>query len=146
MIEVSLAPATTLSEPLGLLEDWLREGEPVPEAFARRLRGSVEAGGLEVLSARLDGVPAGVAVIAYRLNVSLAGTFASVEDLYVVPGSRRRGVGRALLETVVERCAARGISYVEAQVEDDEEATAFYRSLGYEPEPGVRVFARSYAL
>ena len=146
MIEVSLAPAGGLSQPLGLLEDWLREGEPVPEGFARRFRESVEAGDLEVLTARLDGVPVGVAVVAYRLNVSVAGMFASVEDLYVVPGSRRRGVGRALLEAVGRRCAARGVSYVEAQVEDDEEAMAFYESLGYEPEPGVEVLSRSYAL
>lgn len=146
MIEVRLAPAGGLSVPLGLLEGWLREDDPVPEEFARRFRESVEAGDMEVLTARLDGVPAGVAVIAYRLNVSMAGTFASLEDLYVVPGFRRRGVGRALLEAVGERCAARGVSYVEAQVEDDEEATAFYESLGYEPEPGVQVLSRSYAL
>ena len=123
----------------------MRGGEPVPGAFARRFRESVEAGDLEVLTARLDGVPVGVAVVAYRLNVSLAGMFASVEDLYVVPGSRRRGVGRALLEAVGERCAARGVSYVEAQVED-EDAAAFYGALGYEMETGVQVLSRSFVL
>jgi GNAT superfamily N-acetyltransferase len=143
VIEVSPAPAADLSEPLGLLERWLREGEPVPEAFAGRLREAVEAGDLEVLTARSDGRPVGVAVLAYRLNVSAAGAFASVEDLYVVPDTRRRGVGRALLEAVRERCTARGVSYVEAQVED-EEAMAFYEALGYQP--GARVFSRSHAL
>ena len=145
MIEVRPAPASGLSEPLGLLEDWLRDGEPVSEAFARRFREAVEAGDLEVLAARLDGAPVGVAVIAYRLNVSAAGMFASVEDLYVVPGFRRRGVGRALLEAAGERCAARGVSYVEAQVED-EVAMAFYEALCYETAPGVQVLSRSYAL
>jgi GNAT superfamily N-acetyltransferase len=145
VIEVRPTPATGLSEPLGLLEDWLRHGEPVPEAFAQRLREAVEAGDLEVLAARLDGAPVGVAVVAYRLNVSTAGMFASVEDLYVVPGFRRRGVGRALLEAAGERCAARGVSYVEAQVEG-EEAMAFYEALGYETEPGAQVLSRSYAL
>lgn len=100
---------------------------------------------MEVLAAYLEGRPAGVAVIAYRLNVSVAGPFASIEDLYVVPDFRRRGVGRALLEAAGDRFAARGVSYVEVQVED-EEAAAFYKALGYEPETGVRLFSRSYAL
>lgn len=123
----------------------MRGGEPVPEAFAQRLRESVEAGDLEMLTARLDGVPVGVAVIAYHLNVSVAGSFASVEDVYVVPGFRRRGVGRALLEAAREHWAERGVSYVEAQVED-EEAMAFYEALGYQPEPGVQVLSRSFVL
>jgi GNAT superfamily N-acetyltransferase len=93
----------------------------------------------------MEGRVVGVAVLAYRLSVSAAGLFASIEDLYVEPEPRRRGVGRALLETVGERCAARGVSYVEAQVED-EEAAAFYAAVGYEEEPGVRVFSRSYVL
>ena len=145
MTLVQVVPATKLAGALGLLEESLRGGEPLPGAFAERLRDAVAAGNLEVLAAREEGRAIGVAVLAYRLNASAAGLFASIEDLYVRPGSRRRGVGRALLEVVAERCRTRGVSYVEAQVED-EEAAAFYSALGYEPEPSVRVFSRSYAL
>ena len=123
----------------------MRGGEPVPEAFAQRLRESVEAGDVQILVALLDNVPVGVAVIAYHLNVSVAGSFASVEDVYVVPGFRRRGVGRALLEAAPEHWSERGVSFVEAQV-DGEEAMAFYEALGYEPEPGVQVLSRSFVL
>lgn len=144
-MEVEPARGAELAEPLRLLEEFLRGGEPVPESFARRLREAVDRGDLEVLAARAEGRVVGVAVLAYRLSVSAAGLFASVEDLYVEPDARRRGVGRALLEAVGERCAARGVSYVEAQVED-EEAAAFYAALGYEEEPGVGVFSRSYVL
>jgi hypothetical protein len=42
---------------------------------------------------------------------------------------------------VDELCAERGISYIEAQVE--EEAEAFYTALGYEHESGVRVLSHS---
>ena len=117
----------------------------MPEGFAEALREAVERSELEVLAARMEGRVVGVAVLAYRLSISAAGLFASIEDLYVEPELRRRGVGRALLETVEERCAARGVSYVEAQVED-EEAAAFYAAVGYEEESGVRVFSRSYVL
>jgi hypothetical protein len=39
----------------------------------------------------------------------------------------------------------RSVSYVEAQVED-EEAAAFYAAVGYEEEPGVRVLSKSQVL
>lgn len=138
-------PETELGEPLALLEESLRDGEPLPAAFTERFLRAVEAGELEVLAARTEDYVAGVAVIAYRLSVSLGGLFASIEDLYVCPEARRRGVGRALLEAMGERCAARGISYVEAQVEKDG-AEAFYTALGYEREPGVRVLSKSLAI
>ena len=145
MIEVSLARGTELFEPVRLLEESLRGGEPVPDAFVKALGGAVGAGELEVLVATAEGRMVGVTVLAYRLSISAAGLFASIEDLYVRPGERRRGVGRALLEAVESRCTARGVSYVEAQVED-KGAAAFYTALGYGPEAGVRVFSRSYSL
>jgi GNAT superfamily N-acetyltransferase len=145
MIEVVPTRKAELAEPLRLLEESLRGGEPVPEDFAGTLREAVETGTVEVLVARAEGRVVGVAVLAYRLSVSAAGLFASIEDLYVRPEARRRGAGRALLKAVEERCASRGVSYAEAQVEG-EEAAAFYSALGYEPEPGVRVYSRSYVL
>jgi GNAT superfamily N-acetyltransferase len=144
MIEAAPVYAPELTEAVRLLEEFHRGGEPVPENTARALREAVEAGDVEVLAARAEGRMVGVAVLAYRLSVSAAGLFASIEDLYVRPGARRRGVGRALLEAVKERCASRGVSYVEAQVEG-EEAVSFYSALGYEEELGVRVFSRSYS-
>jgi GNAT superfamily N-acetyltransferase len=144
LIQVTVAPVpgTGLAGPLALLEESLRDGEPMPEGFADRLLKAVEAGDIEILAARTEDRILGVVVLAYRLNVSAGGLFASIEDLYVRPEARRQGVGRALLEAAGERCVARGISYVEVQVEDDE-AGAFYAALGYEPEPGVRVHSRS---
>ena len=114
----------------------------MPEDFVDRLRKAVEAGDVEVLAARSEDQILGVALLAYRLNVTAGERFVSVEDLYVRPEARRRGVGRALLEAVDELCAKRGISYVEAQVEE-KEAEQFYAALDYEPEAGVRVLSRS---
>ena len=142
MRPVEVALPTGLAEPLALLEEALRDGDPVPEDFADRLRKAVEAGDVEVLAARAEDQILGVALLAYRLNVSAGGLFASVEDLYVRPEARRRGVGRALLQAADERCEERGISYVEAQVEE-KEAELLYAAVGYEPETGVRVLSRS---
>ena len=142
-IEVSPVPTADLREPLRLLEEWLRDGEPVPNAFAAELRRHVEAGGIEVLAARLEGRVVGVLVLAFRPNVSLGEPFASIEDLYVRPQARRRGAGRALLQAAHDRCSSRDISYLEVQVEENAAAGAFYEASGYGPEPGVRIFSRS---
>ena len=143
-IEVAPVPAPDLHEPLRLLEEWLRDGEPVPNDFIGKFEHFVEAGDVEVLAARLNGATAGVLVLAFRPNVSLGGLFASIEDLYVRPEARDRGVGAALLKAADERCRRRGIYYVEAQVEEGG-AGAFYAASGYGPEPDVRVFSRSIA-
>ena len=141
-IEVSPVPGPDLREPLRLLEEWLRDGEPVPEPFVAELRRHLEAGELEVLAARLEGRMVGVLVLAFRPNVALGAPFASIEDLYVQPQARRRGVGGALLQAAHDRCKSRGISYLEAQVEEVA-VRDFYEASGYEPEPEVRVFSRS---
>ena len=118
----------------------------MPPSFARRLARAVEAGSIEVLAARAEPgrTPVGVIVLAFRPNISAGVTFASIEDLYVSPGAGGRGVGRALLEAVEERCRARGVSYVEVQTQ--EEAAPFYEACGYGPETGVRVLSQSVAL
>ena len=144
-IEVSPVPATELRAPLRLLEEWLRDREPVANEFFREMQQRVAAGDLEVLAVRLEGRTVGVLVLAFRPNVSLGSTFASIEDLYVHPRVRRKGVGRALLQAAIDRCRSRGISYLEAQVEEGV-ANAFYTASGYEPEPDVRVFSTSLAI
>ncbi len=144
-IEVRTTAPEELAEPLSLLEESLRGGEPVSIPFVEQLRRAVERGDLEVLAARAEPGEGlvGVAMLAFRPNVSAGASFASIEDFYVRTDARRRGVGRALLEAVGERCRARSVSYVEVQT--DEEAAPFYTVLGYEPEPDVRVLSRSYA-
>ena len=142
-IEVRLVSPDGLSEPLSLLEDFLRDGEPVPPPFVEQLRTDIERRDLEVLAVRMEELAVGVTVLAYRRSVSSGGLFVSIEYLYVRPEARRRGAGKALIEAVEERCRRRCISYVEVQT--DEEAAPFYEALGYEPEPDVRVLSRSYA-
>jgi GNAT superfamily N-acetyltransferase len=144
-VEVVPVPATGLAEPLAILEEALRDGESVPAVFSDRLREGVEAGNVHVLAARSEERILGVAVLACHLNISAGALFASVEELYVRPEARRQGVGRALLRAADERCTKLDISYVEAQVEEAG-AEAFYATLGYELEAGVRVLSRSLPL
>jgi ribosomal protein S18 acetylase RimI-like enzyme len=55
-----------------------------------------------------------------------------VTDLYVVPGSRRRGAGRSLLHSVVGAARERGVDHVGLDVRmDNAAATTLYRRLGF---------------
>lgn len=56
-----------------------------------------------------------------------------LEDLFVVPEARGRGIGRALLVRVAEEAIRRGCARLDWQVLDwNESALAFYASLGAE--------------
>jgi GNAT superfamily N-acetyltransferase len=63
-----------------------------------------------------------------------------LEDLYVIPAARRRGVGRALLEHVASLAARRGCGRLDWSVlEWNGPAIRFYRAMGAEVLPDWRV-------
>jgi GNAT superfamily N-acetyltransferase len=67
-----------------------------------------------------------------------------VEDLFVVPGQRRRGTGKALLGALADRAAQRGCARVEWAVLDwNQPAIDFYLSLGAVPMDEWRTFRLS---
>ena len=60
-----------------------------------------------------------------------------LEDLYVRPGVRHSGVGRALLAALAALAAERGCARIDWSVLDwNESALGFYRSLGARPMDG----------
>jgi aminoglycoside 6'-N-acetyltransferase I len=71
------------------------------------------------------------------------GRQAEIEDLYVLPESRHRGVARALIAATLAWCREGGCSDVEVVVTPDGEAHhglgAWYRSLGF-ADTGRRIF------
>jgi diamine N-acetyltransferase len=81
--------------------------------------------------AEWSGEPVGLAL--WYLNFSSFrgrhGIF--LEDIYVQPSYRRRGIGKALLATLADRCIAEGWARFEWAVLDwNEPSIAFYQSLG----------------
>jgi ribosomal protein S18 acetylase RimI-like enzyme len=74
---------------------------------------------------------AGVGCVALR---PLDDTIAEVKRMYVDPASRGRGVGRALMETVIAGARARGYETVRlGTLEEMTAAQGLYRSLGFRP-------------
>jgi ribosomal protein S18 acetylase RimI-like enzyme len=55
-----------------------------------------------------------------------------IHDVYVREAHRRRGVGRRLVEEILEWLRARGVTMVELTVAANNDATAFWERLGFQ--------------
>ncbi len=91
----------------------------------------VENNGIEALVAELDGVPAGFALYFKNYSTFLAKPGLYLEDLYVSPKYRSRGIGEAILKHLANLCLQRNYGRLEWSVLDwNERAIKFYRSVG----------------
>ena len=85
----------------------------------------------EVVIARIDGAPVGFALFFHSYSTFLAQRGLYLEDLFVNPDARGKGVGRALLSHLAQLALARNCGRFEWSVLDwNEPAISFYRSIG----------------
>ena len=85
----------------------------------------------EVRIAELDGRPVGFALFFHNYSTFLARRGIYLEDLFVKPEWRGRGVGRALLADLAALAVARECGRLDWSVLDwNEDAIRFYRSVG----------------
>jgi len=88
----------------------------------------------EVVLAEDAGVPVGFALFFHTFSTFLGQPGIYLEDLFVVPEARGRGVGRALLAHLAALAVERGCGRVEWAVLDwNTPAIGFYDSLGARP-------------
>jgi GNAT superfamily N-acetyltransferase len=79
-----------------------------------------------------EGEPAGYAVLAFGYSLEYRGLDAFVDDLYVVPARRGRGLGRAALEAVEAAARELGVRALHLEVErENASAGALYRDRGF---------------
>jgi ribosomal protein S18 acetylase RimI-like enzyme len=85
-------------------------------------------------------------LIGYLVAVSMPslehrGLMAEIDELYVVPEARSRGVGRQLLASLEQALTARGCVRLQLQLGvANTGARAFYRRLGYGPREGYTLY------
>lgn len=92
-----------------------------------------ESPAAHVLLAELEGAPAGFALYFFNYSTFLGQPGLYLEDLFVDPSRRGRGVGRALLTQLASIAEARGCGRMEWSVLDwNVDAIGFYRRLGAE--------------
>ena len=95
----------------------------------------------EALLAFVDGEPAGFVVYFHTYSTFLARRSMYLEDLYVSPEYRRRGLGTLLLRRVAAIAVERGCGRFEWLALDwNTDARRFYEDLGAEMLPEWRVF------
>lgn len=88
----------------------------------------------EALVAEYDGEPAGFALYFHSFSTFLGRRGLYLEDLFVRPALRRRGVGRALFAHLATLAVERGCGRLEWSVLDwNQSAWRFYESLGAVP-------------
>lgn len=89
---------------------------------------------VRALVARSGDAVIGFALYFYNYSTFLGRSGIYLEDLFVRPAWRRRGVGRALLQRLARQAVAEGCGRLEWSVLDwNTPAIAFYRSIGARP-------------
>ncbi|HET8956008.1 MAG TPA: GNAT family N-acetyltransferase [Solirubrobacterales bacterium] len=129
-----------------LLHDFNTEYEeetpPVAE-LTRHAERMLRAGEMTVLLAG-DG-PDGLALLRFRPSIWTEKQEAYLQELYVVPGLRGRGIGQALMEAVLATCRERGAAWIELNTgETDTAARGLYAKLGFTNEEGPQGTAMLY--
>jgi ribosomal protein S18 acetylase RimI-like enzyme len=74
-------------------------------------------------------------VVGFILCSSLAGLRATVEEFAVAPQNQRRGIGRKLLQHVIDHYRSRRVPYLELVANNEAPAYRFYCRMGFD-EPG----------
>ena len=124
-----------------LLHDFNTEFDtPTPgvSVLAPRLRDLLA--GPSLFATVIDEPPAGFALVSLRPNAWYDGPVALLDELYVVPAMRSRGLGTALLAAAREEARRRGAELMEINVDGpDVDARRFYERHGFscsEPDTG----------
>jgi len=137
---VRIEPATERDVPellrlIKALAEYERLGDHVV-ATEDQLRESLfgHAPSAEAVLAVADGAAVGFALWFHSFSTFLGKRGLYLEDLFVLPDWRGRGVGRALLQHLAQIAVARGCGRMEWSVLNwNEPAIRFYRSLGARP-------------
>lgn len=119
-----------------MLHDFNTEfGDPTPgtEVLTRRVLAFIEDGRMTYLLGG-DG-PDGFAQVSFKPSVWADEPIGYLEELYVVPDLREQGIGRAIMNAVLELAYERGAAGMEVVTgESDTAARALYESVGFENE------------
>lgn len=92
----------------------------------------------QALIARVDEKPVGLAVYYYGYSGYVGSSILYLEDLFVLPDSRGRGIGTAMLRMLARRALQADCCRMQWAVFDwNQEAIEFYRSIGAKLRPDL---------
>ena len=117
---------------LAVYEELEQHARATPDDFRRHLFGVRPAA--EAAVAEVSGEPVGFALWFSTFSTFRGQPGLYLEDIFVKPGFRGRGIGKGLLAAVARQAVERGCGRLEWSVLDwNAPAIGFYRSLGARP-------------
>jgi len=136
-VQVASADACDIPALVDLMHEFYGESRHTldrrwAEESFRKLFGTEGAGRAWIASRGADRV--GYVVVTLRHSMEFGAPVGFIDDLFVRPGARGRGVARALLAEVFDACREIGAAavHVEAGTENAA-ASGLYRAFGLEP-------------
>lgn len=105
------------------------------ELLVQAVRGALEDdSSARILVARDAGRPVGFAYVSVQLSLERGGRVLWVEQLYVLPELRDRGIGGQLLQAALDLARAQGCLAAELEVDDSHARAAnLYGRAGFQP-------------
>ena len=122
----------TVTELLIGFRDWWESSSPSDETFRATAEKLLQDPNTEFLLAGADGF----AQLRFRLSAWTGTEDCWLEDVYVRDSARGTGLGKALVQTAIDRARARGCKRIELDVnETNTGAIGLYEHLGFKTEP-----------
>jgi GNAT superfamily N-acetyltransferase len=121
-----------------LLHDFNTEYEEPSPGIKALTEHSGQLLGADEMTVLLAGAgPDGISLLRFRPSVWTGEPEAHLQELYVVPPLRGRGIGRRLLEANIELARRRGATNLDLNTgETDAAARALYESMGFTNKEG----------
>jgi ribosomal protein S18 acetylase RimI-like enzyme len=111
-----------------------RPGDAALFALSLELIAKPETAGVQLIARADDGGTAiGFATLFWTFSTVAAAAIGLMNDLYVDPQARSRGLGAALIEACEAECAARGLEFMEWETApENTRAQSLYDRFGAE--------------
>ena len=123
---------------LAYARDAMGSGASLPEDVQRNLvRGLRAMPTVHIFLAYMDEQPVGIATCFLGFSTFNARPLLNIHDFAVLPEYRKRGIGRLLLEDVMEKARALGCCKLTLEVvEQNHRAKRIYEAAGFTPALG----------
>jgi GNAT superfamily N-acetyltransferase len=136
VMRVAAANIETLNAVLSLVRSQFEEHQIAvsPDTLSEAIRAALTDPTRCAIFLAFDPEPIGVAVAAFAWTLEHGGLVAWLDELFVVPACRGRGVGRRLLLRVLDAAREAGCRAVELEVEAEHARAAhLYAREGFAP-------------
>ena len=93
------------------------------------LQNQIQVQGHQFILANFENNPVGFA--AYHTKASIPEKMIKLDKIYVDPSQQSKGVGKSMLQFIINEISKEGVKYLELNVNRENKAIGFYKKLGF---------------